>query len=506
MTTTEPILDFLRDPRSYPENPDQVEVIAADASWIALAGESAYKVRQPIEFDDVDYTTPELREKACQREMRLNRRLGGDIYLGVAPIYQRDGRYSFQGDGEPADYALRMKRLPSESMLDRVLAAGEPDEGRLAALADLLSEFYASARAASKSSKAGSAAALETAVQRNFKALAEYCDSPDLLDPIESAQLLFLAEQRETLERRVSLGKVRDVHADLRAEHVCLSDPPIVVGCTEPRERERCLDVLCDLASLLVDMETAGRGAAADRLAALVAESLEEDPDEPLWDFYKSFRALSSARREALRPVQSDKVRRKCLEFVHYARERIGRFYAPRMFVTVGLIGSGKSTLAHALAGEFGLRCISSEEVRDELFPDDPNSKSPIARLDLAKAEQVYARLLERARASLEAGVSVVLDAGFFRANLRKRAVELARAAGVRPLFLDCRLSKTEAIARVDQRFRKHRTKSPPRPELYEEQVALFEPPDELPSSCVVVLNLSQPVPDLVEAVRESLE
>jgi predicted kinase len=390
-------------------------------------------------------------------------------------------------------------------MLDRVLAAGEPDEGRLAALADLLCEFYASARAAPKSSKAGSVAALDAAVRLNFKTLGEYCDAPDLLDPIESAQLLFLARQQETFERRAALGKIRDVHADLRAEHVCLSDPPIVVGCTEARERERNLDVICDLASLLVDMETAGRGASAERLARAVSDSLEEDPDDPLWDFYRSFRALSSARRETLRPEQSEQVRRKCLAFVQYARERIERFYTPHMLVTVGLIGSGKSTLANALAGEFGLRRLSSEQVRDELFPDDPNAKSPRARLDLEQAERVYARLLEHAQKSLKIGASVVLDAGFYRAAFRERAVELARRVGAKPLFLDCRLSKTEAIARVDQRFRKHRTKSPPRPELYEEQVALFEPPDEIPSSSVVVLNLSQPVPDLIEAVRESL-
>lgn len=504
MMTSGSVPEFLSDPASYPDRPSSVELIQTEGSWIALAGGYAYKVRRPIKFDAWDFSTLALREKACLREVRLNRRLGGDIYLDVVPLFVCEGRFSFHRAGEPAEFAVRMRRLPAETMMDRVVADRDPLENEIASLADLLAEFYSSAQSASKASKAGAVSVIESSVRQNLKIVGEYLGGEAPLPLIECAQLLYLARAAETFERRAAVGKVRDGHGSLRCDHICLADPPIIIGCVEFRDRERNMDILCDVASLLVDLDVRGRGDAGQRLWTMLSERIEDEACEPHLDFYRSYRAMCSARLDAVRPTQTDEVRRDCRRMVELAAAYARRYYRPKLFATVGLVGTGKSTLAHALTGEFGLECISTEEIRAELFPEE-NGRPRANRLDLGQAERIYESLLDRARAKLASGVSVVLDAGFFRRAFREKALQIARDTGAAPLFLDCRLSKSDAIARLDQRFRKHRAKRMPTPDLYEEQAILFEPTDELPEDSVCILNMSQPVPALVQTVRDAI-
>lgn len=498
------VVDVLSDPANFPDRPNSVELIQTEGSWIALAGGYAYKVKRPIRFDAWDFSTLALREKACLREVRLNRRLGGDIYLDVVPLFQSEGRYTFQPVGEPAEYALRMRRLPSEKMMDRIVAGGGLGTSQIESLVDLLSEFYSSAQSAGKASKAGTSGVIEAVLGQNFKAVGDYLGNDAPLPLIECAQRLYLAQASETFERRMALGKIRDGHGSLRCEHICLVDPPIVIGCVEIRDRERNTDVLCDIASLLVDLDRLGHRDVGEHLWRLLSERIEEDEANPHLDFYRSYRAMCAARLEAVRPTQSPLVREECRRMLNWAAVYARRFYRPRLIATVGLMGTGKSTLAHALAGELGLEYISAEETRSVLFPEE-NGRPRANRLDLAQAEQIYESLLQQTRSTLETGVSVVLDAGFFRRTFRKKILDLTQELGVAPLFLECRLSKSDAIARLDQRFRKNRARRMPTPDLYEEQAALFEPTDDLPHETVCVLNMSHPVPELVKVVREAI-
>jgi len=498
------LVDFLRDPSSYGEQPSSVEVVESDDSWVALVNDIAYKVYRPIKRDDRDLSTPALREKAAQRELRLNKRLGGDIYLGVVPIFQADGRFTFAPSGDPVDYAVRMRRLPADRMMPAVLHAGGPTHEEIDSLADLLAEYLASGKTVAKSSKAGTRDSLDSSIRLWIGTVREALGDSDALTLLEGALLLFLGGGEERLEKRSAGGKICEGHGELTADHICLVEPPIVIGSNEGRERSG--DVLCDLAMLIVDIEHRGRPDVAIRLWERIASSLEEKFNEPMWDFYQSFRALGRARIEVYAHPPERIDRHRIEEWIGLSLNHARANYTPRMFVTLGLMGTGKTTLAEALEGELGIKRLSSEEVSQRLFPVDGAGRAKQNRLDPNQSTQVYHELLREAREHLSRGLSVILDASFLHREHREQALSLAREMHVKPLFIECRLSKSDTIARLDRRFKKNRTRPGSRPELYEDQAQMFEPVDEIDGDELLILNMNQPVPQLVDQVRESLQ
>lgn len=498
------LVDFLKDPSNYPEQPPFVEVVESDDSWVALVGDVAYKTYRPIKRDDRDLSTPMLREKAAQRELRLNKRLGGDIYLGVVPIYRADEKFTFHPSGEPVDYAVRMRRLPPDRMMPAVLHAGGPSNEEIDSLADLLSEYLASGKTVTKSSKAGTRDAIDSSIRLWIGTVREALGENDSLALLEGALLMFLAGADELLEKRSAAGKICEGHGELTADHICLVDPPIVIGSNEGRERTG--DVLCDLAMLMVDIEHRGRPDVAIRLWEKIASALEEKFDEPMWDFYQSYRALGRARIEVYAHSPENIDRQRIEEWIGIALNHARAQYSPRMIVTLGLMGTGKTTLAEALEGELGIKRLSSEEVSQRLFPVDGAGRAKQNRLDPNQATQVYHELLREARDYLSRGLSVILDASFLHREYREQALSLARELHVKPLFVECRLSKSDTIARLDRRFKKNRTRPGSRPELYEDQAQMFEPVDEISGDELRIVNMNQPVPQLVEQVRESLQ
>ena len=497
------LVDFLKNPASYAEHPEWIEVIESDDSWVALAGEFAYKTYRPIKRDDRDLSTPMLREKAAQREVRLNRRLGGDIYLGVIPIYIQDGVYSFHGTGEVADFAVKMRRLPGDRMMPSVLRAGGPSDEEIDSLADLLSEYLASGKTVTKTSKAGTRGALDTNIRLWLGTLQDVLGDSDTLALLEGALLTFLAGADEQIEKRSAAGKICEGHGELTADHICLVNPPIIIGSSEGRERNG--DILCDLAMLAVDIEHRGRPDVGNRLWDKIAVALEEKNDEPMWDFYQAYRALGRARLEVFTHTPDNVNRDEIERWVALSLNHARRHYSPRLFVTIGLMGTGKTTLTEALSGEFGIKRISSEEVSQKLFPADGEGRAKQNRLDPNQSDKVYNELLLRAREQLSRGLSVILDASFLHRANRERAMALAHEMHVKPLFIECRLSKSDTITRLDRRFKKNRTRPGSRPELYEDQAQLFEPVEELAGDDLRILNMNQPVPQLVEQIREAL-
>jgi aminoglycoside phosphotransferase family enzyme/predicted kinase len=502
MTPAGSMLDWLSRPESYPDGSGGVEIITTDESVIALVGEMVYKVCLPVKSDDRDLSTPALREKSLQRELRLNRRLGGDIYLDVLAISRSDDGWTFGGDGAAVEYALRMKRLAADRMMPSLLASGSVTEEDLDSLGDLLAEFYSSAKTVSRSAKMEPTEAIESAIHQAMAPLQESHADRDQLARIEPALLLFVCQHRELFEKRFVQGKIRECHGDLRSDHICLVRPPIVIGSIDSKDRPRQIDILSDLAVLLVDTEFAGHGDIGWRVWQRLAGRLNEPIDSSLLFFYRSFRAMMLARREAIRENPDDAVLARWLEIAaHHARS----IHQPRLFVTVGLMGTGKTTLSEALVNDLGLTRLSSEDVGNVLYPSGAEGKSKANRLNPEHRDRIYGDLLGQIESALTKGISVVVDGSYLQRRHREAVLELASRLGIVPLFLECRLAKSETIARLDRRYKKNRTRPGSRPELLEDQSGLYEPPDELPAENVLVLNMNQPVPRLVEIVRESL-
>ena len=240
---------------------------------VFLAGDWAYKVKKEVKLDFLDQSTLASREKNCQREVRCNRRLSPDHYQGVLPLFETPAGWSFSGDNEPSEYCVRMSRLPSDLMLDRLVGENRLRQEQVQELAGHLATFYQSTKTSERIARAAMPAAIETNLRANLKAIRELKPTADDLDRIESAQLEFVGRNHSLLEQRAANGKVRDCHGDLCCEHICLTSPPTIFDCIEFRDRLRHVDILDDIAGLVVDLDFRQRSDIGRSLWSLLGQS-----------------------------------------------------------------------------------------------------------------------------------------------------------------------------------------------------------------------------------------
>lgn len=303
--TSEDLVRDLADPAAYPGRVERVETRATHVSWLFFAGDRVYKVKKPVRFPFVDFSTPELRKHFCEEEVRLNRRLVQGVHLGVVPIVRgADGRHRIGGAGTTVEHAVLMRRLPAERMLDGLLEHGVLDNALLERLAGVLLAFHRAADAGPEVARHGSPEAVRRNVLGNLEELAAFAGAgAAALSPALHAFLLarartFLDEHATLLARRVAEGRVRDGHGDLHAENVCaLEDGTFAIyDCIEFNPALRAGDVACDLAFLLMDLEQRGYPGFAGYLAHRYAEGAADLEFHTLLPFYKGYRACVRAK------------------------------------------------------------------------------------------------------------------------------------------------------------------------------------------------------------------
>jgi aminoglycoside phosphotransferase family enzyme len=288
---------FLRDPRHLPGRVRSVEVRETHMSWVFLTEDRVYKLKKPVRFPYLDFSTCERRAVACRAEHRLNRRLAPDVYLAVTPLTAASSGLAVDGDGPVIDWLVVMRRLASERSLEAVLLARRLQPVHVERIASTLREFYRHARPVLMPAERH-LADWRRATDANRRVL---CDPrfhlPFLLiGRTLRVQRRFLAERAETLAARVRAGRIVDAHGDLRPEHVWLTDPVTIIDCLEFDPRLRALDPLDDVAFLHLECERLGTAWAGERIRRHLAATLGEDRASGLFLFYRSQRAMLRAR------------------------------------------------------------------------------------------------------------------------------------------------------------------------------------------------------------------
>jgi aminoglycoside phosphotransferase family enzyme len=288
---------FLSRPQAYCDHPPDVIGRETHMSWVFLAGERAYKLKKPVRFPYLDFSTLEKRESACRAELRLNRRLAKNVYLGVVPLCASGSTLSIDGEGAPIDWLVVMRRLDERRMLDRLLARGEIQTRQLDRVAAMLVEFY----------RRAARAFVPTAVN-----LCEWRRSLDynrrvLLNPrlrlaagsvvaIDRVQRRFLTLRGRLLAGRVRARRLVDGHGDLRPEHIWLGPEPAIIDCLEFNARLRTVDPFDELAFLDLECERLGAAWVGRYLRRRVGRALRDGPSSELFTFYRCHRAMLRAR------------------------------------------------------------------------------------------------------------------------------------------------------------------------------------------------------------------
>jgi aminoglycoside phosphotransferase family enzyme len=308
MTTTdrhEPTLTeklcFLSRQDAYPHAPDSVSMIETHMSFVFLAGARVYKLKKPVRYPFLDFSTLPAREHNCREEVRLNRRLAPDIYLGVAPLgFSPAGGFSLivlDPDSTVVDWLVEMQRLPADNMLDRRIKQQRIVDSQIDDLCELLTEFYRKAAPSPLSPKDYLARFIEEqTINHDILEQCRFAFDRSQINRLLEVLDMLLDDCRETLLARVERGAVVDGHGDLRPEHICLTQPIVIFDCLEFNAALRQVDPYDELAYLGVECAALGAQHIGDRIMATFTVQATNPPPQRLISFYAAWRALLRAR------------------------------------------------------------------------------------------------------------------------------------------------------------------------------------------------------------------
>ncbi len=325
-------VEALRQPAIYPHCPDRIEVKETHMSWVFLAGNLVFKLKKPIRSDFLNFSTLAARRWDSEREVRLNRRLAGDVYLGTVALKRRpDGGLALQGDGTVVDWLVQMRRLPAGRMLDAAIERGTVTEPELARFCRRMTAFYQFTAEPVATAPAGHLRRFAEDVRANADELgkAAFALPAPLREPPFAAQRAFLAERGGLLEQRARDGRIVEAHGDLRLEHVCLLETPVVIDCLEFNRGLRILDPVDELAYLGLECERLGAPEIGAQVLRQYCEATGDRVPGELVDFYKAFRACVRAKialwhTEDDAVHDHDKWRGRARDYLEIAARHIG--------------------------------------------------------------------------------------------------------------------------------------------------------------------------------------
>jgi uncharacterized protein len=487
-----------------------VELVETHTSWVFLDERMVWKVKKPVDFGFLDFTTADKRRAACDAEVLLNARLAPGVYEGVVPI-TRDtaGRHRIEGDGAVVDWAVKMVRLSDSERADALLYHRELPEAAVEGLAEYIARFHEEAPTSTRIGEFGKPEAILANVSENFAqtraSVRQYIGDQEASE-IEMKQIAFIVERRDLFEARMRNGRIRDGHGDLRLEHVYLTRgrPPTIIDCIEFNERFRYADVCADLAFLSMDFERLGRADLAEMLLGAYARASGDYELYLLVDFYESYRAYVRGKVASLLASDSQvdltvraraaKEARRC--YVLSLSEGRASLLRPAVVAVGGVIASGKSTTARALARMMSAPVIDADRTRKSILGVEATTRIHDAVWTGAYApdftEHVYATLMSRARCVLSSGRPVVLDASFRTQAVRDDARRMARDYGVPFYFVECRAEAEECRKRLSRRAQEGGV-SDGRLEIFDQFVKSWEPVTEVPLEEHVVVDTTRP-------------
>ncbi len=517
------LLTALARPECYPHHPARVEVVQTHISAVFLAGDVVYKLKKPVRFSFLDYSTLALRQHYCQEEVRLNRRLAPTVYLGTVPVLSTGNGYKVEdapaSDAGIVDYLVKMRRLPEDQRLDTLIAADRVTKAGIHALAERLVRFHQTA-STEQAALYGTPDIIWQAVADNFQETAPFIGQTigaKQYALIRDFSQRFFAEHQELFKTRPLRGRVREGHGDLRCEHVYFLDEGVtVVDCIEFSTRLRTCDVASELAFLTMDLELHGAPARAAELAHTYAVRMEDAEFFRLLPFYQCYRAYVRGKVESLKsrepeisPVEQERAHEQARRAFRLAARYARGAPPPALIVVCGRVGTGKSTVSRLLSEHTGFAGLNSDVVRKRLA-----GLLPTARVgadyragiySAAFTRRTYAALQIQAEEELRAGRGVIVDATCKQPEDRRALLALGGRFGVPVLFLECRTSLAEVERRLRERERQGDSVSDANWEIALREQDDFPTFADLPERYHLIIDTERAIEDALTTVEDYL-
>lgn len=472
MEFSQSMIDSLQTAASYPSHQTgQIHTLQTHSAWIILTGEYAYKIKKPVNFGFLDFSTREKRRLCCEKELLLNRRLSPDIYLSVEKVYQHGDRIVIgQEQGQLLDYAVKMRQFPTRMLLSDMAQQRSLNSGHIDQMISLIGNFHLKAERANQSSDLGTAERVQFWMCENFETIAGHLNSAEEKQALDIIQQWVDRENprlKSYFENRHAKGYVRDCHGDLHLRNLTLIEGRVTAfDCIEFNDELRWIDVISEVAFLLMDLETQHYSELAHRFINGYLQLTADYEGLRGMTYYSVYRAVVRAKVAVLRrnqlDVHSDDYQAETENYAHYMDYALSRIRRkkPGLLITFGLSGSGKSTVARQLCEKLGIIQICSDIERKRLsgisMHADSQSSANQGIYTSGQTEKTYQRLIDLAAEVIDSGYSVLLDATFLKKQYRDQAKQLAEQKNVCFSILHCH--SPDAV--LEQRIRKRESEA----------------------------------------------
>ncbi len=463
------LIQALKNPAFYDHPVTHMQVLETHISWVLLTGLYAYKIKKPVDLGFVDFSTLEKRHTYCLEEVRLNKRLAPELYMGVVHISGSPERPVLGSDVSPIEYAVQMKQFPVEATLDHVVTSGELRPKHIDQLAIDIVRFHGTIPVADPSSPFGTPQMISNIVQ---EVIESFSFQPEVSFPQESPQEIFgwigreHARQQSSFAARKKGGYIRECHGDMHlANLVFLQEQLVPFDGIEFSERLRWIDVMNDLAFPVMDFIAHGRSDMAFRLLNRYLEETGDYAGVGVFRYYQVYRALVRAKVASISLKQSEKDLKgnpvfatQLYRYLTVARQSI-QSNLTGIVLMHGVSGSGKTTISQALLESIGAVRVRSDVERKRLFNIGTRTRSTDeeqSRLYGQRAtEETYQRLLELTKILVESGYPVILDATFLQERYRTNFQRLAEERRLPFVIVDIHASQSVIAKRVTSRLTK---------------------------------------------------
>ncbi len=513
------LVDALLQPSFYDHPVEEVRFLQTHISSVFLTGGVVYKLKKPVNFGFLDFSTVELRELNCRAEVELNRRLAPSVYIDAVPITFDGNRVALNGDGEVVDWVVVMRELDGALLGTSVLERGELSEAHMDALVEVLVPFYATAATGGGVDDFGAIESVRFNTDENFSQTEAYVGkliSRDRFEHIRDWTNAFYETHADLFDRRIGEGRIRESHGDLHLRNIFFEERPVIFDCIEFNERFRCGDIAVDIAFLAMDLDFNRRENLAKYFIDRYVEASGDADLLEVLDFYKCYRAYVRGKiacftstDPALDATAQRGQRNLARRYFGLAYEYAGGSRRPSLVVLYGLMGTGKTSVSRYLREKYGWHVLSTDAVRKQIAGVGENTRVYVPyNQGLYSPEmnaRTYAEVCNRAENLLHGGFPVVVDGAFKRQSEREPVIEAARRTQARLVFLQTVCGGDEQRQRLEGRQR-HDTRSDGRVELMEQQRVDFEPANPGAECYFHTVDTSGPKAETQAKVEELLK
>jgi aminoglycoside phosphotransferase family enzyme/predicted kinase len=490
------LFDQLKNPKFYGPHVTSVQLLQTHISYIALTGTYAYKVKKPVNFGFLDFSTLDKRKYFCEEELRLNKRLCPDMYLDVLPITQKDNILELDGDGTIVDYVLKMKEFPQEYIMTNMLQDEKISEETIDRLCSILVDFYNTQEPSEEIKKYGELQAVKQNIDENFnqtKPMGGFTIPKETYWYIKEATTKFFERKKEVFGQRMKEEKILDCHGDLHSGNIIVTDEDICIfDCIEFNDRFRFCDVASDIGFLSMDLDYLNYPYLSSYLIQKYVEKSHDINIYSVLNFYKSYRAFVRGKVLGfqLNDPHIDPEKKNSLVEIAQKYFGLSRYYAglflldlqkhkPLIFLVTGLTGTGKSTIARKIAVDYHATQINTDVVRKEIAGIDKfeqhHDQFSTGLYDPKKIDDTYENVMERAVIFLKKNENVVLDATFQKKKYRGMIRHITTKYHATLVEVQCVCPDDVVKKRLEDRLKK-KSISDGRWEIYLQQKTTFEP------------------------------